>query len=206
MNTLTPKQGSIVTISASMSKGDMIGLKQALIDGLNQGLTINEIKEILVQLYAYVGFPRSLNGLSVFKDLLEERQREGITDTVGSTSAPLPTNISALELGTKIQTKVVGKPVTGGIMDFSPVIDQFLKAHLFGDIFGRDILSYEDREIATLAALSTLQGADSQIKSHVQIAQNVGVSPTQLDGIANILKSKIGEIEFERFNRAVKGQ
>ena len=206
MNTLTPKQGSIVTISASMSKGDMIGLKQALIDGLNQGLTINEIKEILVQLYAYVGFPRSLNGLSVFKDLLEERQREGITDTVGSTSAPLPTNISALELGTKIQTKVVGKSVTGGIMDFSPVIDQFLKAHLFGNIFGRDILSYEDREIATLAALSTLAGADSQIKSHIQIAQNVGVSHTQLNGIANILKSKIGEMEFERFNRAVKGQ
>lgn len=206
MNTLTPKQGSIVTISASMSKGDMIGLKQALIDGLNQGLTINEIKEILVQLYAYVGFPRSLNGLSVFKDLLEERQKEGITDTVGSASAPLPTNISALELGTKIQTKVVGKPVTGGIMDFSPVIDHFLKAHLFGDIFGRDILSYEDREIATLAALSTLAGADSQIKSHIQIAQNVGVSFTKLDAIANILKSKIGEMEFERFNRAVKGQ
>ncbi|MCX8581204.1 carboxymuconolactone decarboxylase family protein [Gilliamella sp. B3482] len=206
MNILTPKKGSIVTISAFMSKGDMIGLKQAFIDGLNQGLTINEIKEILVQLYAYVGFPRSLNGLSAFKALLEERQKEGITDTVGSTSAPLPTNLSALELGTKIQTKVVGKPVTGGIMDFSPTIDQFLKAHLFGDIFGRDILSYEDREIATLAALSTLQGADSQIKSHVRIAQNVGVSPTQLDGIGNILKSKIGENEFERFNRAVKVQ
>ena len=44
MNILTPKKGSIVTISAFMSKGDMIGLKQALIDGLNQGLTINEIK------------------------------------------------------------------------------------------------------------------------------------------------------------------
>lgn len=99
-----------MTISASMSKDDMIGLKQALINGLNQGLTINEIKEILVQLYAYVGFPRSLNGLSAFKDLLEERQREGLTDTVGSTSTPLPTNISALALGTKIQTKVVGKP------------------------------------------------------------------------------------------------
>ncbi|WP_294833435.1 carboxymuconolactone decarboxylase family protein [uncultured Gilliamella sp.] len=91
-------------------------------------------------------------------------------------------------------------------MDFSPVIDHFLKAHLFGDIFGRDILSYEDREIATLAALSTLAGADSQIKSHIQIAQNVGVSFTKLDAIANILKSKIGEMEFERFNRAIKGQ
>lgn len=206
MNTLTPKQGSIITISALMSKGDMKGLKLALIDGLNQGLTVNEIKEILVQLYAYVGFPRSLNGLSAFKDLLEQRQKEGITDAVGSDSAPLPTHKTSLELGTEIQTKVVGKPVSGGVMDFSPVIDHFLKAHLFGDIFGRNILSYESREIATLAALSTLEGADSQIKSHVQIAKNVGVSPTELDSIANILKLKIGEIEYERLNRAITGQ
>ncbi|WP_081298940.1 carboxymuconolactone decarboxylase family protein [Gilliamella sp. wkB308] len=206
MNTLTPKQGSIVTISAFMSKGDLKGLKHALINGLNQGLTVNEIKEILVQLYAYVGFPRSLNGLSSFKDILEERQKEGINDSVGSEFAPLPTNKSSLELGTEIQTKVVGKPVSGGVMDFSPVIDQFLKAHLFGDIFGRNILSYKDREIATLSALSTLEGADSQIKSHVQIAQNVGVSSTELASIANLLKSKIGEIEYERLNRAIKEQ
>ncbi|OCG01733.1 hypothetical protein A9G10_03165 [Gilliamella sp. wkB308] len=189
-----------------MSKGDLKGLKHALINGLNQGLTVNEIKEILVQLYAYVGFPRSLNGLSSFKDILEERQKEGINDSVGSEFAPLPTNKSSLELGTEIQTKVVGKPVSGGVMDFSPVIDQFLKAHLFGDIFGRNILSYKDREIATLSALSTLEGADSQIKSHVQIAQNVGVSSTELASIANLLKSKIGEIEYERLNRAIKEQ
>jgi 4-carboxymuconolactone decarboxylase len=29
-------------------------------------LTVNEIKEILVQMYAYAGFPRSLNGINAF--------------------------------------------------------------------------------------------------------------------------------------------
>jgi alkylhydroperoxidase/carboxymuconolactone decarboxylase family protein YurZ len=64
MNTNTPlnvKQQSIVTISAFTAKGDLLQLQNALVDGLDAGLTVNEIKEVLVQLYAYTGFPRSLN-------------------------------------------------------------------------------------------------------------------------------------------------
>lgn len=41
-------------------------LQPALNDGLDSGMTVNEIKEILVQMYAYAGFPRSLNGISTF--------------------------------------------------------------------------------------------------------------------------------------------
>jgi alkylhydroperoxidase/carboxymuconolactone decarboxylase family protein YurZ len=44
--------------------------------------------------------------------------------------------------------------VKGEVYEFAPAIDQFLKEHLFGDIFGRDILDYETRKIATIAALS----------------------------------------------------
>ncbi|KJS29540.1 MAG: hypothetical protein VR64_20520 [Desulfatitalea sp. BRH_c12] len=40
----------------------------ALNQGLDAGLTVNEIKEILVQLYAYAGFPRSLNAIGTFMD------------------------------------------------------------------------------------------------------------------------------------------
>ena len=43
-------------------------------------MTVNEIKEILVHLYAYAGFPRSLNGINTFMALLNERQARGIED------------------------------------------------------------------------------------------------------------------------------
>ena len=41
-----------------MATGDMPGLNTALNQGLNAGLSISETREILVQLYAYVGFAR----------------------------------------------------------------------------------------------------------------------------------------------------
>ena len=59
------KQQSIVTISAFTAKGDLIQLQQALNNGLDSGLTVNEIKEVLVQLCVYAGFQGSLNALQV---------------------------------------------------------------------------------------------------------------------------------------------
>ena len=72
--TLNARQRGIVTIAAFTANGDLEKLKPALRDGLEAGLTVNEIKEVLVQLYAYTGFPRSLNGIGVFMAVLDERK------------------------------------------------------------------------------------------------------------------------------------
>lgn len=61
---LTPKQKNIVMISAYTAKSDLENLEKALHKGLDEGLTVNEIKELRVQAYAYCGFPKSLNGLN----------------------------------------------------------------------------------------------------------------------------------------------
>ena len=60
---LTTKQQALVAIAANEAKGDIEGLKAALHEGLEQGLTVSEAKEALSHLYAYTGFPRSLNAL-----------------------------------------------------------------------------------------------------------------------------------------------
>lgn len=51
--------------------------------GLDAGLTINEKKEILVQLYAYSGFPASLNAIGEFMKVPEERKAKDISDNAG---------------------------------------------------------------------------------------------------------------------------
>ena len=68
---------------------------------------------------------------------------KGIKDAAGREASPLPANKSSFELGTDIQMRLVGKPVSGAIYTFAPAIDQFLKGHLFGDIFGRDNLDFQ---------------------------------------------------------------
>src|SRR3990172_8671104 len=63
---------------------------------------VNELKEVLVQMYAYAGFPRSLNGLNTFIDVLEDRQRRGIADEVGREPSPRPAHKSTIEVGTRL--------------------------------------------------------------------------------------------------------
>ena len=76
-NALSAKEKSMVSISALAGAGDLVNLEKALENGLQNGLTVNEIKELLVQVYAYAGFPRSLNGLQTFSALLEKRKTAG---------------------------------------------------------------------------------------------------------------------------------
>jgi 4-carboxymuconolactone decarboxylase len=190
---LDAKQQSIVTIAAFTATGNDAGLKAALTEGLNAGLTVNEIKEILVHLYAYAGFPRSLNALSTFMNILNERKEKGISDVEGRSASPLPTNKSKLEFGTEIQTRLVGRPVKGEIYEFAPAIDQFLKEHLFGDIFGRDVLDFKTREIATISALASLGKTENQLRSHFNVGMYNGLTKEQLTSIVSIIQNKVGQ-------------
>jgi alkylhydroperoxidase/carboxymuconolactone decarboxylase family protein YurZ len=87
---LSARQQSIATIAAFTAGGDPERLERALNDGLTAGLTINEIKEILVQMYAYAGFPRSLNGITTFMAVLKNREADGLADDVGEEASPPP--------------------------------------------------------------------------------------------------------------------
>ena len=192
---LNARQEKIVTIAAFTGSGDLQNLKPALNDGLDAGLTVNEIKEILVQLYAYVGFPRSLNAINTFMGVLEERGKKGIKDELGREASPFPACKSSIELGTEIQTRLSGKPVTGAIYTFAPAIDQFLKGHLFGDIFGRDNLDFQSREIATISALANMGGVNPQLQAHFNIGLNVGLTEAQMRSLISVLEAKVGKKE-----------
>jgi alkylhydroperoxidase/carboxymuconolactone decarboxylase family protein YurZ len=197
---MNAKQQGIVTIAAFTANGDLEKLKVALNEGLDAGLTVNEIKEILVQMYAYTGFPRSLNGLGTFMSVMDDRQQKGIKDELGKEASPLPTNKSRLQLGEEIQTKLVGGPVSGRIFTFAPAIDAFLKDHLFGDIFGRDNLDFQSREIATIAALASMDGVTPQLQAHLNIGFNVGLTEAQLRNLISVLGSRVGKKEADNAN------
>ncbi|MGL5514954.1 MAG: carboxymuconolactone decarboxylase family protein, partial [Sporomusa sp.] len=160
-NSLNAKQKSIVTIAAFTANGDMDRLKTALNEGLDAGLTVNEIKEVLVQMYAYCGFPRSLNGISTFMTVMDERQTKGISDEIGLKASAMLADLDRNEYGENVRLKLSGRTAAAppsGYQVFVPVIDDFLKEHLFADIFYRDNLDYLSREIATVAALASMTG------------------------------------------------
>ena len=69
---LSGQQQGLINIAASTATGNMDQLHTALYKGLDAGLSQNEIKEALVQLYAYTGFPRSLNAIQMLMTVVDE--------------------------------------------------------------------------------------------------------------------------------------
>ncbi|MEP9232387.1 carboxymuconolactone decarboxylase family protein [Enterobacter hormaechei] len=188
-DTLSARQQAIPLIAASMASSQMDKLNAALNQGLDAGLTINETKEILVQLYAYTGFPRSLNALSELMKVVEARKQRGIKDVEGKEPvAPIPVGDELRRVGTANQTKISGAPVQGPLFDFAPVINQFLQTHLFGDIFARDNLDWQSRELATVGALAATPGVESQLLSHTRASMRVGLTASQLRQLAQVLR------------------
>ena len=194
---LNEKQRCIAIIAAFTATGNLERLKPALQDGLNAGLTVNEIKEILVQMYAYAGFPRSLNGLGLFSDVLDARKAQGIEDPLGPEAHPIPT-MDKNAYGAKVRAHLTGKKEdisNQKWQKFSPVIDTFLKEHLFADIFARDVLDEQSRELATIGALAAMQGTLPQLQSHLGISLNIGLTPQQLRDFASLIETRIGTQE-----------
>jgi len=200
--TLSARQQVIAPITAAAAVGDLPRLNTALALGLDAGLTISETKEILVQLYAYAGFPRSLNALGELMKVLDARRQRGVQDAPGSEPAiPIPTGKQLLALGTANQTKLIGAPVKGPLFEFAPAIDDFLKRHLFGDIFARDNLDWQSRELATVGALAAMPGVESQLQSHIAVSMNVGLTAVHLHEVADLL-AEAGQADAARRTRA----
>jgi alkylhydroperoxidase/carboxymuconolactone decarboxylase family protein YurZ len=80
-----------------------------------------------------------------------------------------------------------------GYSAFAPVIDTFLKEHLFADIFERDVLTYPQRELVTISVIATIGNAEPMLQSHFGISLNVGITPEQLKEFLIIIKPIAGK-------------
>ncbi|HOV19923.1 carboxymuconolactone decarboxylase family protein [Ottowia sp.] len=190
-DTLSARQQAIPLIASFMAASDMPKLHAALNQGLDAGLTVSEAKEILVQLYAYAGFPKSLNALGELLKVVQARQQRGIQDAPGrEPSRAIPTGDALVAAGKANQTTISGGSVQGPLFDFAPAINQFLQAHLFGDIFERDNLDWQSRELATVGALAATPGVEAQLRSHMRASMRVGLSAAQLRQLTQVLAER----------------
>ena len=195
------KQQNIVTLAALTAVGDLDGLKVALGTSLTDGMTVNEVKEVLVHTYAYCGFPRSLRGLQTLVTVLDEREAKGITDNRGREASPITDARGKYERGRDILAKISGVPADAPKADYAvlaPEIEVFLKEHLFADLFERDVLTYVERELATVAVIAALgKGVEPMLCGHMGIAMNVGVTPDQLYNLLALIEKNVGRGEAD---------
>ena len=169
--------------AAWAAKGDLEHLETVVPQALDHGVTINELKDAFAQLYAYAGFPRSLNALGVLEKILNDQMvnekmtkwswgkpfvRPAVWDDAGE----------ALRTGTAMQTRDEGG--TPWDYTFCPQADYYMKSHLFGDIYASDQLTPAVRELVTVAALSAMDGVTPQFEGHKECAVFMGNTPEQV--------------------------
>lgn len=203
-DSLSPRQRAIALMATFTAISDMPRLGMALNQGLDAGMTVSEAKEVLVQLYAYAGFPRSLNALGELLKVVELRKQRGLQDAPGhDPSRAVSTGRELVLVGQANQTEISGGPVQGPVFEFAPIINQFLQAHLFGDIFERDNLDWRSRELATVGALAATPGAENQLRSHMRASLRVGLTASQLRQLSQALAQEVGPEVAARANDAL---
>jgi 4-carboxymuconolactone decarboxylase len=203
---LNSHQVSLGSISALTGVGDLEQLKAELNTGLDVGLTSNEIKESLVQLYAYCGFPRSLNAINTFMEVLSERKKKGIIDKPGKDDTPETDRSGRYEQGRKVLEQLSkssqAKPAPG-FGEFAPRIDAFLKEHLFADVFASSVLNHRQREFVTISALAAMTGVESQLQSHINMGKNTGITDAQLISLSNVIEKRINKTQANTIRKLI---
>ena len=181
------------------AKGDLEHLETAVPQALDYGVTINELKDAFAQLYAYAGFPRSLNALDVLEKILNDQMvnEKMVNEKMTKWSWGKPfvrpavwdDAAEALRTGTAMQTRDEGG--TPWDYTFCPQADYYMKSHLFGDIYASDQLTPAVRELVTVAALSAMDGVTPQFEGHKECAVFMGNTPEQVAELCRWLEKHI---------------
>jgi 4-carboxymuconolactone decarboxylase len=70
--------------------------------------------------------------------------------------------------------------VVESLADICPDLGRYIVEFGFGDVYSRPGLSLQQRELATVAALTALGNATPQLKVHIAAAMNVGLSHEEI--------------------------
>lgn len=182
---LDNKSKEIAAVASLIAQRAIPEMKVHFNGALNTGCTINEVKEIIIQMSSYVGFPKAICGMNTFKEVLNERKNNGLEDKDGEPASTNGNNINRYNLGAeylrlldKNQVEILEK----NFNQFFPELSQFIIEYGYGDIYSRNNINLKYRQIATIAALTTI-GAYPQLKFHINAGLNIGINNDEMKGI-----------------------
>ena len=152
-------------------------------------MTISELTEAISHQFAYIGAPKTLNGVAALQKRLEVRKAQGISDPQGKSATDLG-NADYYALGTQTLAELSQAPTSRPIFDFAPALDYAIKAQLFGYQFSRELVT-----LASLAAQG--KAVNSQLRSHLRVLKNLGAGDEQLAQILAALEKAAGKAVAE---------
>lgn len=92
-------------------------------------------------------------------------------------------NQTRYEIGTEQLKKIDGiggEKVIESLKDVAPDLGKYIIEFAFGDIYPREGLSLQERELITITSLLTAGGCEPQLDVHINGALNVGIAPEKI--------------------------
>jgi len=169
---LDEKQRELITLVVLATNQTFPQLKAHVGAALNVGLTPVEIKEAIYQCAPYIGFPRTLNAIHEVNEVFKAKNI-----ALPIESQQQVNEETRFDKGLSVQGEIFGE-VIAKMRETAPAnqkhIQDYLSAFCFGDFYTRKGLDLKTRELLTLCIVSSLGGAEGQVKAHVQGNKNVG--------------------------------
>lgn len=163
---LSPRDRSIVTVTAVITRNHGILLSEQLNLALDNGVKPSEISEIITHLAFYAGWGNAMAATAIAKDVFERR-------AIGADQLP-KASVDLLPLDEKAEANRATR-VEQGTGPASPGLVRDTTDVLFRDLWLRPDLAPRDRSLVTVSALITA-GQVEQIPYHLNRAMDNGLT------------------------------
>ncbi|WP_460485021.1 carboxymuconolactone decarboxylase family protein [Capnocytophaga sp. HP1101] len=179
------KEKEIAVVAALTAMGNARPqLKVHLNGALNTGSTISEIKEVLLQMSVYAGFPAAINGFTALQEVLAERKSQGLTDKEGKKA--MVTQADRQQKGLHTLKAIAPEQADAFVAKYRNWAPELIEAtigYAYGDVYSRENLSPRYRQIATIAALTALGNFPNELAFHIKAGHNVGLTTEEIKEI-----------------------
>ncbi len=160
------KTRELLTVTTLTALQTLPQLKAHINGALNAGNSPVEIREAIYQCAPFIGFPKTLNAIAVFNEVIKERGLEAELKSTATT-----TEADRFKKGYEIQNPLYGDEIKEAFKNLpdnmGSDVSRFLTEVCFGDYYTREGLELKTRELLTIAILTTTKNFDT-LKSHIK--------------------------------------
>ncbi len=174
MHLLTPRTYSLLSARAAL--GDDERTEEECRCALQSGVSAGSVREIFLQSYLFLGYPRAINALSALNRTLESLGRDPMEGHPSDLERP-ETDV-VRQRGESLCARIYG-PVYASLRRrmaaLHPLLERWMIEEGYGRVLSRANLAPREREFGVVGALVVL-GVEPQLESHVRGALRVGAS------------------------------
>lgn len=192
LNVLDAPSAQLIDLAAVLAAGTEAEMRTALEAAAKSAIDPVWVEELVLQTYLFAGFPRTLNGMRLWR---RASNRVAEAPDLEETLATRWTR-----RGEQTCETVYGslyKRLRANIRSLHPALDSWM-IDLYGRVLGRPGLDLKRRELCIVAACAALE-QDRQLHSHLHGALNAGATAEEIDDTLRIVAPRMGAESSHRY-------